>query len=196
MSPRSKKQSREMREKSHQAILDAALSLFAEFGFHGTSMTKVATRAGISKGLIYDHFESKEELLQTLMEGWFQSIKQMETAMAELPRAADRMRYFLNFPFMSDGPQLRQWQLYGSILLQPGVFENLQDMIREFFEGFIRLLTRELSVLGWEEPENEARFLAAFVDGIIFHSLLWKEPVWRRSLHRYLLERYNLQEER
>lgn len=45
-----------------EAILAAALELFAERGFAGTAMPMVAERAGVGAGTIYRHFESKEAL--------------------------------------------------------------------------------------------------------------------------------------
>lgn len=45
-----------------EAILAAALELFAERGFDGTAMPMVAERAGVGAGTIYRHFESKEAL--------------------------------------------------------------------------------------------------------------------------------------
>lgn len=47
-------------------ILDAALGLFSERGFHGTSMPALAERAGIGAGTPYRHFESKEQLVNAL----------------------------------------------------------------------------------------------------------------------------------
>ncbi|MBT9558831.1 MAG: TetR/AcrR family transcriptional regulator [Myxococcales bacterium] len=44
------------------AILNAALSLFVERGFHGTSIPEVAARAAVGAGTIYRYFESKEAL--------------------------------------------------------------------------------------------------------------------------------------
>ena len=55
-------------EARRQVILDAALDVFAEGGFHETSLESVASRAGVSKALIYEHFESKRELHQALLE--------------------------------------------------------------------------------------------------------------------------------
>ncbi|MEB3044704.1 TetR/AcrR family transcriptional regulator [Rhizobium mulingense] len=45
-----------------QTIVDAASELFAELGFHATTLDKVAQRAKISKLSIYKHFENKEAL--------------------------------------------------------------------------------------------------------------------------------------
>lgn len=44
------------------AILDAAMEAFAKHGYHGTSIDDIASAAGISKALIYEHFPSKQAL--------------------------------------------------------------------------------------------------------------------------------------
>jgi AcrR family transcriptional regulator len=47
-------------------ILSAALDLFVDHGFDGTSVPAVATAAGIAAGTIYRHFDSKETLVNEL----------------------------------------------------------------------------------------------------------------------------------
>jgi TetR/AcrR family transcriptional regulator, repressor of fatR-cypB operon len=49
-----------------QAILDAALGLFVERGYHGTAVPEVAARAGVGAGTIYRYFASKEALVNEL----------------------------------------------------------------------------------------------------------------------------------
>ncbi len=49
-----------------EAILDAALELFVERGFHGTAVPAVADRAGVGAGTIYRYFASKEALVNAL----------------------------------------------------------------------------------------------------------------------------------
>ena len=53
-------------ENKRSAILDATLRLISEFGFHGTAMSKVAKEAGVSAGIIYHYFESKDDLIDEL----------------------------------------------------------------------------------------------------------------------------------
>jgi AcrR family transcriptional regulator len=53
---------RRANEALGQTIVDAASDLFAELGFHATTLDKVAQRAKISKLSIYKHFENKEAL--------------------------------------------------------------------------------------------------------------------------------------
>lgn len=49
------------------AILEAAMEAFASRGYHGTSIDDIASAAGISKALIYEHFRSKRDLHATLI---------------------------------------------------------------------------------------------------------------------------------
>ena len=53
-------------EDKRVAILNATLELIAEHGFHGTAMSKVAKQAGVSAGIIYHYFGSKDELIVEL----------------------------------------------------------------------------------------------------------------------------------
>lgn len=52
---------------TRQAILSAAFSLFAEQGFHGTSMRQIAETSGTALGGIYNHFQSKQQIFETLL---------------------------------------------------------------------------------------------------------------------------------
>jgi AcrR family transcriptional regulator len=53
-------------EDKRQAILDATLKLISKNGFHGTAMSKVAKEAGVSTGIIYHYFDSKDDLMDKL----------------------------------------------------------------------------------------------------------------------------------
>jgi AcrR family transcriptional regulator len=56
------------------AILTAALALFAERGFYGTTVPEVAERAGVGAGTIYRYFESKEAIVNALYQKWKQQL--------------------------------------------------------------------------------------------------------------------------
>jgi AcrR family transcriptional regulator len=65
------------------AIHAAARRLFAVSGFEATSMDDIAAHAGVAKGAIYHHFESKEEIFTQVLESL-----QAELASAPIPPAA------------------------------------------------------------------------------------------------------------
>ena len=51
-----------------EQLLDVALTTFARAGYHETSMNDVADAAGVTKPVLYQHFESKRELYQALLD--------------------------------------------------------------------------------------------------------------------------------
>jgi AcrR family transcriptional regulator len=53
---------------ARNAIMEAAIALFAERGFHGATMREIADRAGVSQGLLHHHFGGKEGLWNTVGE--------------------------------------------------------------------------------------------------------------------------------
>ncbi len=57
-------------ETRRAQILSAAITCFADKGYHGTSIDDIAALTGLSKGAIYHHFASKREILLSLFEQW------------------------------------------------------------------------------------------------------------------------------
>jgi AcrR family transcriptional regulator len=73
-------------ERTRQAIITAAYSLFLEQGYHATSMRQIAQRAELALGGIYNHFSSKEEIFdQVLLEKhpYHQVLQILQTAPGE-----------------------------------------------------------------------------------------------------------------
>lgn len=66
-----------------ETILNAALKLFTERGFHGTAMPLVAELAGVGAGTIYRYFESKEALVNALYRDW--KTLQITTILKDVP---------------------------------------------------------------------------------------------------------------
>lgn len=63
-----------------EEIATAALRLFCENGYHATSIDEVAQAAGVTKGAVYHHFGSKEDLLETAMITFFDEAFQQATS--------------------------------------------------------------------------------------------------------------------
>jgi AcrR family transcriptional regulator len=51
------------RQRTREALLDAAAVVFAQRGFQGASLDEIAATAGYTRGAIYKHFADKEDLL-------------------------------------------------------------------------------------------------------------------------------------
>ena len=67
MSPRTPKQFEDIREERKTLIMNVALEYFAKEGYHNTTINQIAKSAAISKGLLYNYFDSKESLLSEII---------------------------------------------------------------------------------------------------------------------------------
>jgi AcrR family transcriptional regulator len=65
---RKRKTQAERREETRELVLEAAARVFAERGFHATSLDAIAEEAGFSRGAVYYNFADKEELFLELLD--------------------------------------------------------------------------------------------------------------------------------
>ncbi len=68
----------ERSRRKREALLDAALALFAERGFEGAGIEDIAGRAGIAVGGFYQHFRSKRQALLVLMDRWLGEVAALD----------------------------------------------------------------------------------------------------------------------
>lgn len=88
-----------MAGETKERILEAALELFAQSGYLGTSMSDIAARLGITKAALYKHYAGKQEILDRIV----QRMNELDAARAaayEMPGAAAEgfAQAYLNTP--------------------------------------------------------------------------------------------------
>ena len=76
-------------------ILDAALDLFSEHGFEGTTLQQIADRLGFTKAALYYHFRSKDDLLRALNEPAVTDCEILLEAYERMPDTPARRRKFI-----------------------------------------------------------------------------------------------------
>ena len=80
-------------EESRRQVLDAAIATLAARGLAGTSIQDIADAAGLSKGAVHYHFESKDELLERVLDRCCESIEaRVRTAFDQEGSPMDRVR--------------------------------------------------------------------------------------------------------
>lgn len=125
--PRTQIQNEEIREERKKQIIHSGLELFANNGFHNTSISQIAKQAKISKGLMYNYFSGKGDLLKTI----FCDI--MENVMDKLNPNHDNeiddneVEDFVDnmFNIVIESP--RDWKLYFQLMMQHEVMEFLMS---------------------------------------------------------------------
>ena len=118
MSPRTAAQFEEIRNDRKDQLMDAALHIFAEEGYHSASVSQIAKRAGVSKGLMYNYFHSKEEVLRALVVDLFEYA--MKALKIEEDQTIDKARFKEIIELSIDIPlqEPQRWKLYMSLVFQ------------------------------------------------------------------------------
>ncbi len=81
-------------------IIDAAIKVFAEKGFHQARVTDIASQAGVADGTIYLYFRNKEDLLLTIFEEKMQEINAgLGRVLEGVDDPLDRIRAFARYHF-------------------------------------------------------------------------------------------------
>lgn len=125
MSPRTPLQYEEIREEKKALIMDEALEQFSETGFQATTINQIAEHAGISKGLIYNYFKSKEDLLAAIINRSLNDIYINFNPDHDNKLTPDEFEMFIRRVFSLFREKRKFWKLIYRTMLQRGVYENL-----------------------------------------------------------------------
>ena len=143
-------------EDRRALILQAAREAFAEGGYHATSLEEIAERAGVSKALLYEHFDSKRALHAAMLEVHVKELLErigavLETAEPGEPRMRAGLEAFFSF--------LEERRGAAAIMLRntgdPDVLEWL-DRLRDGVSAAIVTLMEEEAADGFaNDPEAQ-----------------------------------------
>ena len=195
MTPRKSEKFAEIREKSKNHIITKAMEVFAEHGYYKTSIEMIAKSAGISKGLIYNYFKSKDELLESVFMTGFKFFDEMVKINLTEISAHEKLEILLNNFTQSLKDNLPFWKLYQNVISQPQISQKL-NKFKEYYESvfgpllmsiFIELFGNELSEM---EIQIEMMIFAAFLDGIGFDYTVMGEAYPLDEISKTLLRKY------
>lgn len=189
--PRSKEQFKEMREKTRALILEKALYLFANKGFHGTSISDIAKEAGISKGLAYNYFESKDAILQAIMDDALTAGREVMDVSSITDDPYEQLKLMLNNTFDHVEKNDNYWRMFTALMLQPQLSDVIERMVREFGRTAIKETIKIFKKMKIKNAEEEALILDGIMDGVILHYLFFKDEYPIKKVRKQLLKKYS-----
>jgi len=172
MSPRTKQQFEEIRENKRALIMRCALELFANKGYYSTSIKEIANKARISKGLLYNYFQSKEELLQEIIIQGLETLGNMIDPDHDGIITTGEMKFMIDEMFHILKDHKIFLMLYFSILTQHDVMLIAGKEIGSFLDNMIRMLEAYFRVRGSSDPSADANLFGAILDGVFFNYIL------------------------
>jgi AcrR family transcriptional regulator len=167
MPPRTPEQFEAMRSSRREQIMEAALELFAREGYGNCSISQLATHAGISKGLMYNYFDSKEQLLAAIIENGLTEIMGLLDPDHDGVLQPEEMAGFIQRILSAMRGNQKFWTLYVTVILQPHVREILAGgPFQNYIERFGPLLMDYFQRMGFQNPELEMLTFSAMIEGL------------------------------
>ena len=177
------------RGNTRQQILEASLELFSVQGFEATSVAQIADAVGIRKASLYSHFESKQAILDALVEevlGQYETRSlfartDWEKETGSLPVTADaavqmilgQIRYILHDSTVSRARRMLVIEQFRNPeLAKLQTKQNYSDVL-QYFTGLVKQLIRR-GVLAGDDPEIMAAQLCLPIS--VWINLVDREP--------------------
>ena len=171
MSPRTAEQNEQVKTATRKRIVDAALSLFAEHGYEGTSVRMIADETRMSTGLLYSYFDGKQALLQAIFEESMADVRS-SFGRADAAPPSERLEQLIRGSFEILRGNLTFWRLSYGVRMQPAVLAGLGRDLQQWTSAILRTLEGYLRDAGVSRPSVEAAVLFAVIDGVSQHYVL------------------------
>lgn len=191
MSPRTQAQNRALREETRQQILLAAFKAFAEKGYSSASMSYIAKEAGISKGLSYHYFNSKEEILQGIIDMLFAVGQGIEEAVKGMD-AKEQLRYVVEMSFEYFQKNTDTVRFMTALALQPEVMHLVEEKVKFQKLHGLKQYEEIFKELGYDDPLAEAYAFGALLDGTGIGYLAMNADYPLERMKQKILKKYQL----
>jgi AcrR family transcriptional regulator len=188
--PRTPEQYEQIREEKRKQIMDVALRLFAMEGYHATSISKIASEAGISKGLMYNYFDSKEALMFNILELGMNHLAELFDPNNDGVLTEDEFDYLVERSIEAVINNPTYWRLYFGILMQANIYEMVKKKYSEILEDVMKLLIDYYTERGVEDPLGEALLFGAMMDGVGINYLLNPEMFPLDKIKKQIIEKF------
>ncbi|MCC6754260.1 MAG: TetR/AcrR family transcriptional regulator [Saprospiraceae bacterium] len=162
-----------MRRERRLNILRTALRLFARRGYQGTSISALAAAAGISKGLMYNYFKSKEELLEHTTQMVLNDLSALFEVGDEGELPALRLERFIRSGFSMLQHRHREYRLFLLLSLQLPRRSRAARMIDQFWMRLFDHANGLFLQMGYPDGQRMAYAYGAMMDGLAFQYVLF-----------------------
>ena len=152
------------------ALLEQSLQLFATHGYAGLTMRQIASRLGVTTGVLYHYFPSKEVLFEKLAEHLTE--KDVLGALREAPLSGsreDRLRALMHFVEANEASFVQQLLLLVEIYrVRDGDKTTTLQAVRKATAQYVTAVNQ---LLAFDDPAL-ARFVFIFIGGLVLQRYL------------------------
>ncbi len=173
--------------RGRQKLFDAATRLFAAQGFDATTVEQITAEAGVSKGLVYNYFRSKEELLVALLDHATSKMTAVAGTLGHEGELEEVLAAFVDdyLGFLERERQFLALQL--SLMTTPALRKFVAGPQARRAGELLELVARWFRRANVRQPKSKARVLLAMLDGVALHYLVVFERYPLRAQKPHLI---------
>jgi len=155
--------------KRQAQLMEVAMNIFAEKGYHATSVEDIVNTAGVAKGTFYLHFEGKKDVLDKIIDSYFstlyESLKLLDISM---PKPVDELsEIYMNVSrALIEDTRMKQFvRLLLSEMM--GLDKGLTYKINDFFNRMVQMSSGYM-----RKAQNEGRVIRGIDPVLISHGII------------------------
>jgi AcrR family transcriptional regulator len=192
VSPRSAEANEELRDRSREKILAAALEVFAEKGYHDATISEITARAGVSRGLLTYYFPGKQRLVDELLVRYLDGV----ASVLDVTGTPDeRLAGIIDRIVVAAATTVPVQRMALSLVVNPSTHPlfaaaeaRMEQRLRELEDGLRELFAAR----GAEDPALEEVVLRSVLEGVIFKAAVYPDSYPVERVRRRLYAMYAL----
>lgn len=161
---------------ARQRILAAAVKLFYRDGINATGVERLATEATVSKRTLYQHFPSKEAVVEEYLRVIQQHVGDPLQPRPEDLRRTPRARILALFETPSPTGQMRGCPFHNAAVEAAETWPEIQEIVHEHKRNYINGVARLAKEAGADNPKLLANQLAVLFEGAAALSTSLDDP--------------------
>ncbi|MDF2000490.1 TetR/AcrR family transcriptional regulator [Peribacillus frigoritolerans] len=168
--PRTPEENDRIRQASKEKIRAAAMELFMKQGYYATSISDIAKQGGISKGLLYNYYKGKEELLSEMVEARIKEVAEVMEEAFTLNTPREQLEHIINGAIdnIHQKPEVHRFYLH--LQTQPESDEELIKYSHLIIEENARQFEFQCKIfesMGETEPRKRSLYFSSVLQGIM-----------------------------
>ncbi len=190
MAPRTIKQFEEIKRKKQSLIIETALLRFSEDGYKSTSMESIAKEANVSKGNLYNYFESKEALLESVLQYGLAQFSEFYERIGPEISSEEKFEKAINENFDMIKSNKQFWKLYFNLVSQPIAQVLFTQIIGPFLQAYMKIFEAYFGKKGDKNPSITALLLGSSIDGISLGYIMMGEEYPLDDIVKQLIKKF------
>ncbi|PQP88996.1 TetR/AcrR family transcriptional regulator [Paenibacillus sp. AR247] len=189
--PRTQEENERIRQQAKTKIREAAIELFMRKGYHATSIDDVSKHAGVSKGLLYNYYKGKEELLTAMVEARIGELIQVMEKAEALETPAEQLKHIVEGAVDNVRRSPEVFRFYLHLQTQPEADETVAKYGKLLIEESARqfqIQCRMFEKLGASDPVARSLYFSSALQGIMLMISTYPDQFPVEAMKRQIIE--------